>query len=317
MYDKDNDINSIFLEDSRTKKRIAIGIHSRASRRGYIKGGVRTQSDYLSKKEKNKLNGEVRIYNMYDDYKNLENCDLTEIFKKEPNEIKAILTMMKENNTANAICKKFKFSNGTLYNLYKKYGVYIEKKERRVPALKQNNSTLPNIILTKEKFDLLDSLDKGRYILHIKELKKLSSRDLAAKLNVSKSMLTYYTDKLKNSNKKDEPENKIVPKDSIPKEVLEEVAFTSEEKEDNSESALLYKRIQDLEREILETKNENKKLVDHLMELSKTDKKEQGLKIDINGSYSKEELSDRLLSLDHITLENKTYRIALHLEEEL
>jgi hypothetical protein len=314
MYDRDNDVNSIFLEDSRSKKRIAIGIHSRASRRGYIRGGVKTQSDYLSRKEKNKLNGEVRIYNMYDEYKNLENCDLTEILKKEPHEIKAILTMIKDNNTANKICSKFRFSNGKLYNIYKKYDVYIEKKEPKNSLENRSASTLPNIILTKEKFGLLDSLDKGRYIQHIMKVKRISMRELSTKLSVSKSMLSYYVSKLKDLNK-EEVSNQVTFENNETKETLQEVAITSEENKEDTDREQLHKRLQELENELLETKAENKKLIDHLIEVSKSDKKEQGLKIDINGNYSKEELSDRLLSLDHITLEDKTYRIELHLEE--
>lgn len=266
MYDRDNDVNSIFLEDSRTKKRIAIGIHSRASRRGYIRGGVKTQSDYLSKKEKNKLNGEVRIYNMYDEYKNLENCDLTEILKKEPQEIKAILTMIKDNNTANTICKKFGFSNGKLYNIYKKYNVYIEKKEPKNILENRSDSTLPNIILTKEKFGLLDSLDKGRYIQHIMKVKKVSMRELSTKLNVSKSMLSYYVGKLKDLNK-EEVLNQITFENNETKQILQEVAVTSEKKEEENDSAQVYKRLQELENELLETKSENKKLIDHLIEV--------------------------------------------------
>jgi hypothetical protein len=201
-----------------------------------------------------------------------------------------------------------------LYNIYKKYDVYIEKKEPKNSLENRSASTLPNSILTKEKFGLLDSLDKGRYIQHIMKVKRISMRELSTKLSVSKSMLSYYVSKLKDLNK-EEVSNQVTFENNETKETLQEVAITSEENKEDTDREQLHKRLQELENELLETKAENKKLIDHLIEVSKSDKKEQGLKIDINGNYSKEELSDRLLSLDHITLEDKTYRIELHLEE--
>ena len=65
-------IEKIFMDDIRQKKRTARGVYGRASRRGYIKGGVKTQWDYMTRKEKNKLNGDVKVYNMYEKYNEIE-----------------------------------------------------------------------------------------------------------------------------------------------------------------------------------------------------------------------------------------------------
>jgi hypothetical protein len=157
MYDGDNDVKRIFSDDSRQKKRIGIGIHARASRRGYIRGGIRTQYDFLTSKQKKLLNGEVRISNMYEQYKNLENCDLNEILAtKTKVEIKGILNTIRENNTCKDICSALHISNGKLYSLYKKYEIHTEKKPRKK---KTDAIGLPDV-MKKDDFKKLSAEDK-------------------------------------------------------------------------------------------------------------------------------------------------------------
>ena len=72
---KNEDIEKIFRQDSIGKKRIGINVTKRASRRGYVRGGVRTQSDFLTAKQKRALNGEVKIMdNIYKDINKLSHA---------------------------------------------------------------------------------------------------------------------------------------------------------------------------------------------------------------------------------------------------
>lgn len=127
MYDRDNDIERLLMEENREKKRTASGVFHRASRLGYIRGGIKTQVDYLKGKEKKKYmgNGEVMESNIYDDVKNLPT--LAELESMNPEKAKHILTRAKMNNSARAIHEQLKVSNGKLYSLFDKFGVEYGK----------------------------------------------------------------------------------------------------------------------------------------------------------------------------------------------
>ena len=115
-------IEKIFIQDSREKKRIGIGIHNRASRRGYIRGGIKTQSDFLSAREKKKLNGEVIVKNMYDDINRVPSIE--DIKAMDYNKAKQLIAYCREKHKANTLlqhwgCTKFKMY--TFFNNYKDY----------------------------------------------------------------------------------------------------------------------------------------------------------------------------------------------------
>lgn len=306
MYDKNNDINRIFLDDSREKKRVAIGIHCRASRLGYIRGGIKTQSDFLTAKERKKLSGEVRVTNMYEDYKNLENCDLDEILKKSDTEVKGILTIIKHNNNCSNICKQLKISNGKLYNLYDKYKVEYSKKPTRQTKDRNNNKDISKEIISKEKFELMDGINKAKYLTEIKERLSISSYEIAKVWGINRTNLSYYENKYNGTDKSKKEKDVVIVKEE----------FNNNEVKDNNID--LIKKDDLANSKILELENENKKLVEHILSLTKdTTNKPTGLTLDFNGEYSKDELSTRLLSLDNITLDNSRYKIVLHLEEIL
>lgn len=299
MYDKNNDIHRIFFEDSRDKKRVAIGVHKRASRRGYIRGGIKTQSDFLSNKERKKLNGEVRVYNMYEEFKDLKNCNLDEILKKSDGEIKAILTIIKNNNTCEKICDTFKISNGTLYNIYSKYEVSYGKKSTIDNTLFKSIS---NSIISQEKFELMNTELKGKYLNEIEKNFKITTSTLSKVWTISRSRLNYYKGRYNQKNK-DSNDNteKLQPQQPI----------------NDSDNSTTKGELEKLTDRILELENENKKLINDIVGLAKENSKQEfnGFKISINGEYYKDELSNRLLSLDNIMVEGNKYIIKLNLEE--
>ncbi len=59
-------IEVIFKQDIVEKAKTARGSRCRASRKKGYKGNVKTPMDFMSRKEINKLNGKVVVYNMYD-----------------------------------------------------------------------------------------------------------------------------------------------------------------------------------------------------------------------------------------------------------
>ena len=65
-----NYYEKMFEKDSREKKRIARGASARASRKKGFKGGVKTPSDFMTKKQIREMSGKVKVSNIYDKYKN-------------------------------------------------------------------------------------------------------------------------------------------------------------------------------------------------------------------------------------------------------
>lgn len=129
MYNNNSfEIEKIFNKDVRYKKTVGRSASKRASRTGRIGlKGVKTASDYMTAKEKRKLNGEVRMTNKYYE---LENLPVWEDFVKNKSDetIKDILTKLKSKYTQRELTETFAISPGKLYYSYQKYGVAYEKR---------------------------------------------------------------------------------------------------------------------------------------------------------------------------------------------
>lgn len=305
-YDRDNDVNRIFLEDSREKKRTAVGIHARASRLGFIRGGIKTPSDFLTAKEKRALNGEVKISNMYDEYKDIENVNITldDLLTKSNAELKTIFTIIKENNSCTKVCKKLKLSNGKLYGLYEKYGAYVRKEKFLKPEKIQIKG-----LISKNEFQLMSIEKRGEYLIETMEQQNVSLKQLAPCLGMSIASVSRYARLAKLKQEEIEKEQQLTLDEVASDEGNMQYNYASNIVNDNSNNKELYNKIEDLEKQ-------NKELIEQILNIAKdSTKRSKGLVIDVNGDYSKDELSNRLLSLDNITLNNKMYRIELHLEE--
>ena len=147
-----NYYEKMFEKDSREKKRIARGASARASRKKGFKGGVRTPSDFMTKKQIREMSGKVKVSNIYDKYKNLENLPDKQTMlqmSKNPDtieELRMILETAKTVHTTHAIAKYMKMSSGTLYCIYERVGVAYNKsnkvtKQKVVPELKEEEVT--------------------------------------------------------------------------------------------------------------------------------------------------------------------------------
>lgn len=152
-----NYYEKMFEKDSREKKRIARGASARASRKKGFKGGVRTPSDFMTKKQIREMSGKVKVSNIYDKYKNLENLPDKQTMlqmSKNPDtieELRMILETAKTVHTSHTIAKHIKMSSGTLYCIYERVGVAYNKskrtksnkvtKQKVVPELKEEEVT--------------------------------------------------------------------------------------------------------------------------------------------------------------------------------
>ena len=152
-----NYYEKMFEKDSREKKRIARGASARASRKKGFKGGVRTPSDFMTKKQIREMSGKVKVSSIYDKYKNLENLPDKQTMlqmSKNPDtteELRMILETAKTVHTSHTIAKYIKMSPGTLYCVYERVGVAYNKskrtksnrvtKQKVVPKLKEEEVT--------------------------------------------------------------------------------------------------------------------------------------------------------------------------------
>ena len=75
-----SEITDMFYDECADRKRTARGAFNKRTHNGKC-GGVKFPSDYLSKKEKNKMNGEIKVYKMNEPITYAE-------FKKYPDDLK-------------------------------------------------------------------------------------------------------------------------------------------------------------------------------------------------------------------------------------
>lgn len=177
-----DEIEIIFISDCREKKRIASNIHKRASRLGFIRGGVRTQYDYMSSKERKKLNGVVKVSNMYENPSNLPSYK--ELVSMEFDDAKRILGIAKSKFTNNQLIKHWSISTGKLYNTFEKYGLHKRNegsKPRRINKEKEiSKKGQQELALDLSSGDLSDKVIKED--VDIKALMEEMKRDLIESL---------------------------------------------------------------------------------------------------------------------------------------
>lgn len=138
MYNNDDDIERMFNQEIRDKKRTATGIHHRASRRGYT-GTIRTQVDYLKGKAKKEYTkaGEIKVSNMYDKIENVPS--IKELEEMDYNTAKAIVHKIREKHTTKELAGYWKISGYGLYNkIFTKYGIDYKKGPRKAQEKAQD-----------------------------------------------------------------------------------------------------------------------------------------------------------------------------------
>lgn len=168
-----NEIERMFKSDSAYKKRIGANVCKRASRKGFIRGGVKTQSDFLTNKQKKALNGEVKIMeNLFKDIKNVPS--LKEMLEKKNRGVnmEILYGNIKEYHTNADLQKYWNVSSGTLYKFLDLWGVPYTKKAKHI------NRKRPTIIPIEEslKESLKESLEEK--VLPFEEVKEEVNKNL-------------------------------------------------------------------------------------------------------------------------------------------
>lgn len=158
-------IQRIFEDDVRDKKRTGTGVFSRASRRGYV-GKMRTPYDGVKYKAKKEYmgNGKVVTYNMFEEQ--IVELDTFENFDKARQ--KELLELYREKFTTEEIKKTWRMNTYAFYNLLKKLGIQVKpigtlteagKEKKRVAMAKAREAKLLKQRERQEDiFDIEDSI---------------------------------------------------------------------------------------------------------------------------------------------------------------
>lgn len=169
------EIEKIFYQEVREKKRIGYGAYHNSGRRGGGNKGVRTKTrvDYLKGKEKKEYTkgGVIKMSNVYDDIKNLPNLEELKVMDFE--KAKHIIGVAKKNFKNAELLKHWdiKTSSSLYSSIYYKYGI-VEKKslsERNAIRRGEKTNTTTNKTAPKNDKDLQKEVINS-YKQKVKEL---------------------------------------------------------------------------------------------------------------------------------------------------
>lgn len=143
-----NEIELMLKLDNRNKRRVGSGVFHRASRLGFIRGGVKTQYDYLTRKEKKQLNGEVIVSNMYSDLANVPS--LEELQAMEIKDSQNIMKVLMRLHSKSKIQKHWGITPSKFYGFLVKIGLY-ERKNGKFIAIGETQSPASSAKNKKKK----------------------------------------------------------------------------------------------------------------------------------------------------------------------
>lgn len=171
-YEEDNDIEKMFIDECREKKRTASGVYHRASRRGYIKGGVKTQVDFLRGKERKEYikGGPIKIMNAYDKIEGIPS--IKELEEMEFEVAKNIVKIARKNFSAKTLKTYWNISSYTLYKIiFKKYEIEVAQSNRNINANNKTSEKVKNSSIEEvpnKNIKTLENVGTEKYILENK-----------------------------------------------------------------------------------------------------------------------------------------------------
>lgn len=126
-------IERMFNDEVRNKKKIGRGVYNRASRTGRVGlRGVKTASDYMTKKQIRQLSREIKMSNKYYDLNNISSWDELQA-SKDNDTLIDILKNLRNSYTNKELCSGLKISNNRLYKIFNKYDLTTRKKTIKNP----------------------------------------------------------------------------------------------------------------------------------------------------------------------------------------
>lgn len=155
-------IEKMFKNDSKKMKNIGCGVYKRASRKGFLRGGMKTPYDFMSAKERRNLNGEVTTYMMFeqdinyvknkDDFMAMDKDDRLDYFKRALAKHKV-----------RGLCQHWKISTATLYNkIMPEIGYKVSKKNSNTEQEFDNSTnSSEKVFVENEKTTTIDNISNS------------------------------------------------------------------------------------------------------------------------------------------------------------
>lgn len=174
--EKTYEIEKMLKRDARQQKSIGSGVFHRASRRGYIKGGIKTPYDYMSAKERKKLNGEVKTYMIYE--QGIEYVKtLDEIMEMSYDERLTYFTNIMKHYKVRDLCSKWKISTSTLYNNYIPKIGYVKNTEAALKKAgrKKKNQNISTQVENADNLNLISEDNANSISMEKEKKEKLES----------------------------------------------------------------------------------------------------------------------------------------------
>ena len=350
-----NDIEKLLISDAMYKKKIGRNIKHRASRRGYIKGGVKTQSDYLTRKQKLELNGEIKVSNVYKDINNIPSYK--EFGTKDYALRKSILENARKYHKNTDISKKMEISMGTLYRLYTDYNIVHDKGRYKISKKELGNYLLPDkerMLLTRGVTDIikkltLSSVEKGKVYVNLR-VNGVTTKEIANLMDCTTSTVSLYSNdyfrlydkgtdasvdvrkiftkvvklyniKLQVKLYKDDPieldgySKRLAISNNADDFALETRDCKMQDTDDKNKDNIN----EDIDTVAAnELKSEIERLKEELNEKQKeidSYRNKKGTYVSLVGEYSFDDLSDRIIAVTSTIQGGKTYKINLTIEE--
>ena len=327
-------IEKIFYDDVRTKKKIGRGVHYRTGKgsdRAGVAGGVRFAKNNFKRGEKNSA---VNITNMYYDI-----IPYKELKQKDKDMQKQLITGYLENFSKAHIIREMKTSSITLNKLIDELKIEMPEGD---PSLidrsgKMNINEAKRFVIPKDKFYSFDNADRYEILHYYNKRLRKSSKDIGEKWDIDPSSLGT----MKSKWKKDWQEK--YPNKSE-KEIFDIPELESEQEEqnnnDNSNQQPVIDEFMILEDEdipnqeqidsIDKEESQGKELVSEYLKREKPagykpeirSKEESPLKIDsssvfnITGVYDGQNLIDKLTNIRGLLESNSNYEINVNISKK-
>lgn len=336
IHDVDRDIEKMFIQDIREKKRAGNGSFSRSgkgSSKGRVRGGMKTHADFLKGKEKREYTkpGKIEVFNMKDI------ISKQAYFQKSEADQKTLLSTWRENYKNDEILEKMGINKTDYYNLVHKFGLkkqdrgnlrYIQKEKYSLQDMERLlkdctyeefvKATTPQKAILLESYDDRFTMDELQDYWGVNKSQIYSHRYGIKKWKIKQGLLDKEGNPIEASEtpqEAQETKQEALPLDEPEKPEIEETEPPQAEKEIVPEP--IQEQIPDpIERKIPKFKFSRQEKKTEKEPQPETKPEATGSDYRISGIYTSDELSEKLDKINLlISDENSNFEISLNIRE--
>ncbi|MFI8671855.1 hypothetical protein ACIGIJ_18550 [Bacillus paranthracis] len=313
------DVERLFREEIRNKKRVGSNIFSRVStRKGGSNQALRTPYLYMTRKERKNLNGEVRVYNMSDI------ISYDEFINKSEKEQRELLVFWRKNFKTKEIIEGMGVSKNPIYKLLDKYDIpRVDARGRgsnNIAISQDEIDRYKNEMIPYEEFRKLNSAQKDellevyldRYVAVAELSRNWTGSDVGYlysiknRIDKKKKKLEAIDDNAVQNEEVNEEAVITSPDETVINPVITDTESSSADKYDNIDNKI------DEKSDIIDSKNVTAD--GHDLDV---DIKTQSFTFDLKGKYSAKTIIKRLqLALDLLEDEDELLNLEIKITNQ-